>query len=298
MPACITAYPPDGAALVRILDEERSYRVGRSRDCEVRIDHFSVSRFHAEILGHQDSWHLHDTGSKNGVRVGGHVVPEAELADATWFSVGDVHCAFELLDAAAAEAQRALRQTRRDTSRALSARLQPTLGTGALLAQSLDVVLELTGLERGFVLHANGGEPLRVRALRGLERQELAGARFSGSAAAVERALASGQPVACCDTGASPWLGSRPSVRLGGIRALLCVPLAGAGGPIGAIYADSHQPGPPVTDLDLELVGNVALHASGAIEAARIGERLAGLVGALADEASAAPRWDQLREPA
>ena len=101
-----------------------------------------------------------------------------------------------------------------------------------------------------------------------------------------------------CDTGASPWLGARPSVRLGGIRALLCVPLAGAGGPIGAIYADSRQPGPPVTDLDLELVGNVALHASGAIEAARIGERLAGLVGALAEEASAAPRWDRLREPA
>jgi len=79
MPARLTAYPPDGAALVRLLDETTSYRIGRASECELRIEHGSVSRFHAEIASRGGTWHLHDTGSKNGLRVHGHLVLEADL---------------------------------------------------------------------------------------------------------------------------------------------------------------------------------------------------------------------------
>ena len=47
MPARLTAYPPDGAALVRVIEEGTTYRVGRASMCELRIEHASVSRFHA-----------------------------------------------------------------------------------------------------------------------------------------------------------------------------------------------------------------------------------------------------------
>ena len=83
--------------------------------------------------------------------------------------------------------------------------------------------------------------------------------RFSGSVTAVDRALAERQSVVCCDTNDSPWLGVRPSVRLGGIRALVCVPLQIQGDAMGVVYADSRKPGPPITELDLELISNIGI---------------------------------------
>ena len=110
--------------------------------------------------------------------------------------------------------------------------------------------------------YAPAGEPLRVRASRGMHSADISKASFSGSAAAVDQAIAKRAPVVCCDTNESPWLGLRPSVRLGGIRALVCVPLRLGDGATGVIYVDSRRPGPPVTELDLELIESVAQHAA------------------------------------
>ncbi|HEY6940203.1 FHA domain-containing protein [Dokdonella sp.] len=295
MPARLTAYPPDGAALVRVLEEGTAYRVGRASACELRIEHPSVSRFHAELEWKERAWLLSDTGSKNGMRVDGHMVRSSELAVSTWFSIGDVQCSFEPIDAEAVAAHRSAGLSRREISRALSSQLrQPNVGMSTLIPQMLDMVLQLSGLDRGFVLYADAGQPLRVHASRALRHADFSGDRFAGSAAAVERALASRKSVVCCDTSDSPWLAQRPSVRLGGIRAVICTPLLMQDGSRGAIYADSRAPGPPVTELDLELVENVAGAAATALEAARLRDRISGLIDALPD--GDAPLWQELRK--
>ena len=294
MPARFNAYPPDSAALFRLLDENKPYRIGRASECEVRIDHPSVSRFHAELQGTGPAWSLHDTGSKNGLRVDGHLVLNANLKKSTWFAIGDVYCWLEPLDAAAANALRGQAEGRREMSRRLSARLSQGLSIGMLIPQTLDVVLELSGLERGFVLYAPRGEALRVRASRGLLARDIAKADFSGSVAAVEQALSSRQSVVCCDTDDDPWLGARPSVRLGGIRAIVCVPLRVAEHALGIVYVDSRQPGPQVTELDLELIETVAQHASAALAARQLQGELADLLKTATDAGLNAPRWDDL----
>ena len=298
MPARLTAYVPDGAAVVGLLEDDTVYRIGRATDCELHIGHASVSRFHAEIVGQDGRWRVHDTGSKNGLRVDGQLVRVAEFRGDTWFSIGDVHCAFEQLDEAAASAHREAGLDRRTRSHALSAQLRPDLGMSTLLPQALDVVLQLSGLERGFVLFAGPGEPLRIRASRGLKTDEIGTRQFAGSAAAIDRALETGKSVVCTDTQDSPWLGTRPSVRMGGIRALVCVPLPMTGGATGVIYVDSRKPGPPVTDLDLELVETIAGNACTAIEVARMQERIDDVVAALAREEAQAPLWQDLRRGA
>jgi hypothetical protein len=278
-----------------LLDDDTLYRIGRSADCEVRVDHFSISRFHAELTGKGHSWSLRDTGSKNGLRVDGHLALRADFGKSSWFSIGDVYCWFELLDDVAAKRFRAEGDARRATSRALSQQLVPGLGIHALIPQTLDVVLELSGLDRGFVLYSGEGEALRVRASRGFGIDDIASPHFAGSAAAVERAIADGKSVVCCDATESPWLGARPSVRLGGIRGLVCVPLRLSGKSIGAIYADSRKPGPPVTELDLELIENVARHASASFEAARLEEDVADVVRSAAEAGIRAPLWSDVR---
>lgn len=299
MPVRFNAYPPDRPAVVRILDEGKPHRIGRAAECELRIDHPSVSRFHAELSvattgDAQTSWRLHDTGSKNGLRVDGHATLSTKFSASTWFAVGDVYCWLEFIDAATATSFRAHAERRRQSSRELSMRIASHLDIGDLISQTLDVVLELSGLERGFVLFAPAGEPLRVRAKRGLAAGDLAKASFSGSAAAVDHALDKHEAVVCCDTQDTPWLGLRPSVRLGGIRAVLCVPLQVADGARGAIYVDSRKPGPAVTELDLELIESVAQHASAAIAAGLLHGQVQDLLQSAADLDETAPRWDEL----
>ena len=296
MPVRFAAYPPDRPALVRLLDDGELYRIGRAVECELRIDHASVSRFHAELAipSGELVWRLHDTGSKNGLRVTGHAARSADFRETTWFAVGDVYCQLEFIDAATAANFREHSYRRRQSSHEMSMRLSAQLEVGELLSQTLGVVLELSGLERGFVLFAPAGEPLRIRACRGLAAGDLAKASFSGSAAAVEQTLGRNEAVVCCDTNDSPWLGLRPSVRLGGIRAVVCVPLRISEGARGTLYADSRKPGPPVTELDMELIQSVAQHASAVITAGRLQAEVQKLMRS-DDLDEIAPRWDQLR---
>ena len=297
MPARFSAYPPDSPALVRVLEDGMPYRIGRAPDCELCVDHFSVSRFHAELRGTKNGWSLHDIGSKNGLRVDGHLVRQASLEKTTWFSVGDVYCWLELLDSAAAEAAKAQDERRRSSSRSFSAKLSHKHDLMTLIPQTLDVILELSGLERGFVLYAPAGQPLRVHASRGLNMDEISTKGFSGSATAVDRALAEHTNVVCCDTNDAPWLGVRPSVRLGGIRALVCVPLQIRGDALGAVYADSRKPGPPITDLDVELITTVAEHAAAALAARQLQGDLTTFLREAESAGLTAPRWDEVRYP-
>lgn len=297
MPVRFNAYPPDRPAVVRLLDDQDGpYRIGRAADCELRIDHLSISRYHAELL-HVDAdrtWRVRDTASKNGLRANGYAVPSLDFRESSWFAVGDVYCWMEFIDVAAAQTFRAQTQRRREHSREMSMRIAGDLDISDLLSQTLDVMLELSGLERGFVLFAPAGEPLRVRARRGIAAGDLAKASFSGSVSAVDQSLHRGEAVVCCDTNESPWLGLRPSIRLGGIRALVCVPLQISEGATGVVYVDSRRPGPPVTELDLELIQSVTQHASAAITASRLQGEVRKLMLS-ADIDAVAPRWDELR---
>ena len=283
---------------MRVIDDGVAYRIGRADECELRIDHPSVSRFHAHLIAeaaNAGNWTLQDTGSKNGLRVGGHLTLEAGFSESAWFAVGDVYCWLELIDAAAAAAFRAQNATKRAVSREMSSRFSVNLDIGTLIPQTLDVVLELSGLERGFVLYAPAGEPLRIRASRGMQTSDISKASFSGSASAVEQAIARRSPVICCDTNDSPWLGLRPSVRLGGIRALVCVPLQLSDGASGVIYVDSRRPGPPVTELDLELIESVAQHAATIVAVGDLQGEVRDLIHSARHIDDVAPRWDELR---
>jgi two-component system, NtrC family, response regulator AtoC len=76
----------EGGASSAWVPRGRSVRVGRSKRCEVIVDHPSVSREHAEVALTRP-YSVRDLGSVNGVRVRGRVV-EPGVAQA--FDAGDV----------------------------------------------------------------------------------------------------------------------------------------------------------------------------------------------------------------
>jgi|GEM_PF-1793267 len=69
-------------------------RVGRSEDCEVRIDNLGVSRFHA-VIELKDGVHvLRDLGSHNGVYFAGKMVKSRVLNDGDVFVIGKYRLEF------------------------------------------------------------------------------------------------------------------------------------------------------------------------------------------------------------
>lgn len=69
--------------------------IGRSRECEVRVDDGNVSRRHCEVV--QDgaaSWSVVDLGSTNGTELNGRRVDTAPLADGDRITIGGTDLVF------------------------------------------------------------------------------------------------------------------------------------------------------------------------------------------------------------
>src|SRR5437660_3595370 len=69
--------PLDGGPPIEIVKELTV--VGRKEDCDVRLDHKSVSKMHCVIVKTDGGLMLRDLGSTNGTRVNGHRVRRAFL---------------------------------------------------------------------------------------------------------------------------------------------------------------------------------------------------------------------------
>ena len=260
MQARLIAYVPEGPAIARIVAPGGRLRIGRAADCDLVLSHPSVSRGHAELESQSDgTWRLADLGSKNGTFVDGARVSNTSIARSGWLRFGDVHCELTLLDALAAEAQATRWAERRTQATRLTARIdalaqpQDGLPTPALLEHSLRAVLELAQCTRGFVLVAESGRH-RIAASVALDASLATGPEFTGSLGAVAQALRTRAPVVFNDIGQDAWLSSRESVVRAGLRTLVALPLLDGATPLGAVYADRRESGPPLTTLDVELL--------------------------------------------
>ena len=239
--ARVIAYPPDRAAVQRWVASGGRLRIGRSPDCDVVIDHPSVSRAHAEIVGDETGWRLRDLGSKNGSFLDGALVSDAALATGCWLRLGDVHGEFALFDEAQAAHAGAREQGRRAQSQVMLRDLAARPGPAGLPDEILRGVLALSGCTRGFMLLANGGD-YAVTASHSLEPGALHGRAFSGSVGAVQRALAQRTAVVVNHVDSEPWIAGRASVVGLGLQSLVCVPLLDGERVLGAVYADRRNP--------------------------------------------------------
>jgi hypothetical protein len=73
-----------------------SMLIGRSRECDVRVDDPNVSRKHAELRRDEGEWSVWDLGSTNGIKVNGRKVESARLAPGDEITLGLTRLTFEI----------------------------------------------------------------------------------------------------------------------------------------------------------------------------------------------------------
>lgn len=261
MPARLTAYLPEGAAVETLLATGRGLSVGRAPPCELLLDHPSVSRSHARFEPDGDSWRLVDLGSKNGSFIDGLPAEGRSIGRSAWLRFGDVTCEMaEVDDQAVARASDRL--AARQTASVLHQRaIEQSQAPADLLKATLAAVVDLADCERGFLLINQPGGPV-VRAWQGLDDRALAAPAFDGSRGAVDRALRERRPVVINDAGMDAAFAARASVVAGGLRSLVCLPLVTGDEVLGLAYADSRAPGHAITTLELDLLAAFAERAA------------------------------------
>ncbi len=283
MPGRLTVHLSNLPARRLYVEEGEAYIIGRGADCDLQINHPQLSRQHARLSWQNEAWHFEDLGSKNGLVVNGRAIQKAQIRNDDWIQFGDVVARFESISTENRRREDEINRRRWETSLELRRQLDPAAGLERLLHQVLRSVLNLSGTERGFVMLTTDTGDLEIKSYSGVAPDDFDQYAFSGSVGAVELALDSGELVVSCDAMTDVQLGDRPSVTLGSIRALVCIPLVILNKTTGILYADSREPGKVFTELDVEILQGLANHAAMAIAVARIRDEIAGLGQALPD---------------
>jgi hypothetical protein len=251
MPVRLTAFLADGPARRQVFFEGRSHVVGRDPSADMVLPDVRVSRRHLRLHADDGRWRIEDLASKNGTRLDGHVLGVVTVTRNAWLSLGGLPVYLERMNTEIVDQQAALAREREETALRLRQRLRPQADFAELLTDCLAAALDLSGCERGSIwLVDEGGHPKAVI------RQGDAPAPESHGV--IRQVLARGEALVSSDVHGVRALAERESIAGGGIRALLCLPLAVSGAIWGVLYADSQTPGKIFTQLDIDLLQGVA----------------------------------------
>ncbi len=268
------------------LEVGQSKTVGRGRQADVIVDDASLSRLHARMAVDQDGQlSIDDLGSTNGVFVNGaeQLSSYLTLGDTVRFGrveyvVGSDDETTPMEEAPVVSQTILRRLAISEAPKVDKLALEALLATSremmafedlpALLERVLDRLSSIVKPDRAAILLVDAETGAMIpRAVRP------SGAYSSvsefASSTVVSQAMESRDVFIVHDVRLDPRLQQAASVLVAGVRSVICVPLLGRSGPIGALYADKlglEQFAPDLADYAAAFAG----HAAAALETAQL----------------------------
>ncbi|HEX5658214.1 MAG TPA: sigma 54-interacting transcriptional regulator, partial [Polyangiales bacterium] len=126
-----------------------------------------------------------------------------------------------------------------------------------VLAFALDAAIELSGAERGFVL-LRADDGFTVALARNMEGASVRRTDWKWSRSIAERVIRSGEPVLTVDAGSDPRFARQASVHAMQLKSVLCAPILGKAGVLGALYLDNRLTRARFAPEDAELLWTFA----------------------------------------
>lgn len=280
----------------------RDVVVGRLPECDVVVDHPSLSRTHARFEYEAGRWRVVDLQSKNGTYINGLPTSRADIRSGDRLRLGDVEVDFAdtdlglLLPILEVPSLPGGDTPSQPPGRGPSGLNLPTLDAADRARDKLRILCdaaqnlgrlervevvaervvgllaELFDLDLGavFLLGADGDlEEVATRATWHL------GVAPTPSHSVARLALDRRVAMALVDAMSDQALGARESVQFGAIRSCMVAPLHGRDGLIGVVYVDHRRTAGRYTEEDLHFLVGIAGPAALAIENARLYERVA-----------------------
>ncbi|MGX5173255.1 FHA domain-containing protein [Aliikangiella sp. IMCC44653] len=256
MPAHLTICYADQPAVESVLFESSDYQLGRSSECDLVVEHATVSRKHATVSYNGERWNLDDAKSQNGTRVNGSLIKQRSLTGNELIAFGSVECLFELKSQQQVDAHSSHQAWRLQQARLAQAEHSHDELSRAL-NDKLFSLLSLTGMERGLILLGEDFQTLKICAAKGMASHDVNHLEFQGSVGAISQAINHHKTVVAMDVCLSDFLASRESTKRKKIASLACVPLLSDKRPIGVVYVDSHQTNKVLSQMDMEIMSIV-----------------------------------------
>jgi sigma-B regulation protein RsbU (phosphoserine phosphatase) len=152
----------------------------------------------------------------------------------------------------------------------LSQTFNSSLDLDEVLNRVMDEVIAAMRAERGFVMLRQADGDLTFCAARGMDQETIDAPQFQISRSVVERVAREGQPILASDARIDDRFSMRQSVRILGLRSILCVPLKVKDEVSGVVYVDNRLQAGIFAQADLELLTAIAASAAIAVENARL----------------------------
>lgn len=153
----------------------------------------------------------------------------------------------------------------------VSQAVNSTLDLGNCLNLVMDMIISVTGAERGFLMLIDEEtDELTFRVARNMDQETIEGSSFEISRSIVNRVAEERKPIVTTNAQADPRFSAQASVVSYSLRSILCVPLMVKDKITGVIYADNRIKAGLFSDRDRDLLAAFANQAATAIENARL----------------------------
>lgn len=282
---------PQGEHTVKLHKKKNS--LGRSKDCDIVLPDFSVSRSHCFLYEENNVWFIEDNNSTNGIYLNGkktqkskvdvgdeitignfklELVHTTQVASGTFFrTLHDFQMDYQL-DSFPKTEEKELTVEEKRKSKVLSILVQ--MAKILLNAESLDevlnkimeIVFEALDAERGYImLKTNGNlEPKLIRSKKGTLTKE----DMPFSKTIIDQVINQKISLITHDALADSRFEEGKSIKIHQIRSALCAPLWNKDRVIGMIYVDSPSKTGIFSMEDLDLLTALANMAAVALERA------------------------------
>jgi K+-sensing histidine kinase KdpD len=207
--------------------------LGRQTQCDIVLSDSMVSRSHLRIQQREEGWWVEDLGSSHGTFYLDEKVVSMPWEPSTTLRIADGAYFLTLKSEAAAAAEINL-QAILQTANLLTGEVE----LDDLLEQTLDRLLAITNLDRGFLMLPEQGE-LVVKVQRNLGANMARDIQLSMSS--VQKVFDQGEAVWIHNVMADENLMAQKSVMDLQLKTILCLPLHVQGNRIGVVYLDSRR---------------------------------------------------------
>jgi phosphoserine phosphatase RsbU/P len=291
-----------GSEQKNIILNRTPFHVGRKVDKDLVIADPRVSRDHAQIMQEGHDFYLVDLGSKHGTFVNGERIQRQKLERGDRLEFGARDSAYLLFNPANRSSNTAreflsqisgiqIKQEATDLEKLTlfleAARKLNTAGVlDEILLTMLDVTLELTRAERGYVFLKDDDGKLRLAAGRNSKKEPLLDDKTI-SHSILEESMRSNSEFLLTDTSDSLDLAGRQSIVAYDLRTVVCIPLrkmqvqatrdaqtpapgGHAAEAMGVLYVDSRFASRDIKGVGKDILQAIAHEASSLIENARL----------------------------